>query len=640
MSPGCPRGFGFAVLGLVAVGATLTAQTSAPRQKILAGSGFENATAVATDPSGYIYVAGTTSSPDFPLLNATQTVLRGQALVVSFDSGASWRPANLSDPFIATLVVDPTDGFTVYAASGSKVYKTTDGGLRWFPTKVETFGPQGSITLLAVDPQKPQTIYAAGQGLPKIAKSDDGGITWKTLNLPPTKFLSDYASTTTLDVDPFHSGTLYAANNQSTYVTYDGGENWGKVLSPAGTDGEFHVYFDPSTPDVQYAFEEVLYKSTDAGQTWKPLNSPVLFYYGFAVDPVRPGYLYAQGDGKFFRSRDSGATWESFVNTNSGFPVADPNSNVIQAGLGRSTDGGITWKPAPLSRSPSTLVFARSVPGRVYAVSNPSTSGFVAKLTPSLEIVFSTYLGGGGETTPHAIVTDGAGNIYVAGETYSADFPVTPGALQREFGGDRDAFVVKLSSEGQLLWGTYLGGRFTESANALALDRDGSVIIAGSSSSLDFPTVPPTGQRGAFVAKLSPDGNRAIYVKVFAGCNAVARAVATDPNGSIVVAGDIQESGQSPADLNPTADALQPKPAGDVDGFWGRLDSSGAVTYLSYWGGFGGEFVTGVAVDSDGNAYLAGTTNSFNFPTTPGVYQRSQRTNCVYPPALGFKLIP
>src|SRR5258708_5743219 len=169
MPPKGTRCFGFALLALAASCTICTAQTpAAPRQRVLAGSGFENATAVATDANGYIYVAGSTSSPDFPLLNATQTVLRGQALVVSFDSGASWRPANLSDPFIATLAVDPTDGYTVYAASGSTVYKTTDGGLRWIAHDVETFRGVG-ISLLAIDPQKPQTIYAPGQD-PKIAK--------------------------------------------------------------------------------------------------------------------------------------------------------------------------------------------------------------------------------------------------------------------------------------------------------------------------------------------------------------------------------------------------------------------------------------------------------------------------------------
>jgi uncharacterized protein (TIGR03437 family) len=615
--------FCFALIALAAVG---YAQTSfPPQQRLLSGSGFEHATAVTTDANGYIYVAGSTSSPDFPLLNATQTVHRGQALVVSFDSGASWRPANLSDPFIATLAVDPTDGFTVYAASGSTVYKTTDGGLRWIAHDVETFRGFG-ITLLAIDPQKPQTIYAAGQDR-KIAKSDDGGITWKVLALPPPRFPNS-TSVNTLDVDPFHSGVVYAASSQSTYVTYDGGDNWGKVLPPAGSDREFRVYFDQATQDVQYVFDDVLYKSTDAGQTWKPLNSPVLFFYGFSVDPVRAGYLYAQGDGKFFRSRDGGATWESFVNTTSGFPVADPNSNVIQAGLGRSIDGGMTWKPAPLSRSPSFLVYARSIPGLVYAVAIPSTSGFVAKLTPSLEIVFSTYLGGGGTTTPHAIVTDGTGDIYVAGDTYSVDFPVTPGALQRELGGLNDAFLAKLSGDGQLLWATYLGGRSTDSANAMAIDRDGSVIIAGGTSSPDFPAVPPTALTGAFVAKISPNGDHAAYVTGF-GASGVVRGVAVDSDGSVVVAGDA--TNPTPGVFIPTADAAQPKSAGGIDAFLGRLDSSGRITYLTFWGGNSDENVAGLGLDADGNAYVAGTTISGGFPTTPGAYRRTLTFDCVYP---------
>jgi photosystem II stability/assembly factor-like uncharacterized protein len=219
------------------------------------------------------------------------------------------------------------------------VYKTTDGGLRWAALQVQPLGGT-PVTLLAIDRQKPQTIYAAGQDR-KIARSDDRGVTWKSLTLPPPRFPSNL-SVDTLDLDPFHSGTVYASISKTTYVSRDGGENWGQILSPTGSTFSQRTYFDPVTPDVQYIFDERLYKSTDAGQTWNPLDSPLLWYYGFSIDPVRPGYLYGQGDGTFFRSRDGGVTWEPFVNSfTAATPVADPSSNVILAGLGRSSDGGV-----------------------------------------------------------------------------------------------------------------------------------------------------------------------------------------------------------------------------------------------------------------------------------------------------------
>ena len=89
--------------------------------------------------------------------------------------------------------------------------------------------------------------------------------------------------------------------------------------------------------------------------------------------------------------------------------------------------------------------------------------------------IFSTILSGSGQDYANAVVTDSQGNVYVAGETYSKDFPVTPGAYQTTFGQTADAFVAKLGPDGKIIWATFLGGELTDSATGIALDSSGNV---------------------------------------------------------------------------------------------------------------------------------------------------------------------
>ena len=126
----------------------------------------------------------------------------------------------------------------------------------------------------------------------------------------------------------------------------------------------------------------------------------------------------------------------------------------------------------------------------------------------------STFLGGpggrSGEDRATALKVDGQGNILVAGETYSSDFPTTAGAYDATYNGFSDAFVAKLSSDlGTRQAATFLGGSDWDSATALAIDGQGTVVVAGWTESSDFPTTAGAydatldGFRDAFVARLS-----------------------------------------------------------------------------------------------------------------------------------------
>src|SRR2546425_3492189 len=100
---------------------------------------------------------------------------------------------------------------------------------------------------------------------------------------------------------------------------------------------------------------------------------------------------------------------------------------------------------------------------------------------------FSTFLGGSRGEFAAAVTTDSQGNIYIAGQTGSPDFPVTPRAAQPKFGGGSAAFVAKLSPDGVLAWATYFGGSGGDGARGVAVDSDGNVIVTGITHSPDLP---------------------------------------------------------------------------------------------------------------------------------------------------------
>jgi len=253
------------------------------------------------------------------------------------------------------------------------------------------------------------------------------------------------------------------------------------------------------------------------------------------------------------------------------------------------------------------------------------SNAFVARLAPSgSELVFSTYLGGSGTDQAGDIALDTAGNIYITGFTNSPHFPTTPDAYQSVcdrgansgacfFG---DAFAAKISPTGRkLLYSTYLGGTAYDSGNAIAVNQDGTLLIAGQTGSSDFPVQNAfqnslAGPFNGFVTKLNTDGSGLVF-STYLGGNGfdAATGVALDARGSIYVAGTTTSSNF------PTAKPLQPTNQGNGDGFVSKLDASGtALIYSTYLGGTGWDYPFRIAVDPRGAAALVGFTASTDLP--------------------------
>jgi len=273
---------------------------------------------------------------------------------------------------------------------------------------------------------------------------------------------------------------------------------------------------------------------------------------------------------------------------------------------------------------------------------------FVTKFRPDGSVVYSTYLGGNdGFDGGLAVDIDGEGDgaAFVTGVTTSTDLPVTPGALDRTCGTDgacnpeapfgrptRDAFVVKLDPSGSsLVYATYLGGSGAENGvvaggvlageqAGLAVGPAGEAVVTGTTESADFPVTGGAlqpAQRGAsdvFVAKLNTAGSALAFATYLGGSGADAAAAVAVEGSGVVVTGTTAS-----ADF-PVKGALQPVLAGTTDAFVAKLDADGtALAYATYLGGGGFEVGSGVAVDRDGAAYVAGSTSSAGIATA-GAY--------------------
>jgi uncharacterized protein (TIGR03437 family) len=243
-----------------------------------------------------------------------------------------------------------------------------------------------------------------------------------------------------------------------------------------------------------------------------------------------------------------------------------------------------------------------------------------------------------------AVAVDAGGNTYLTGSTTSPTFPATPGAFQTQYGGGTcpmplgfvtlsppcpDAFAIKLNPMGTVVWATYLGGSGADEGSAIAVDAGGNVYIAGGTASSNFPvtagaafpTLPgmPNVTAG-FVVKLNAAGSQMIYGTYLP---AMAAGLALDASGSAYAAG----SADHPSSPFPTtAGAFQTASIADETGLIVKLAPDGSsMAYATFLGGNSSNesitALTGIAVDSSGNAVVTGYNNLGDLPVTAGAFQ-------------------
>lgn len=332
-------------------------------------------------------------------------------------------------------------------------------------------------------------------------------------------------------------------------------------------------------------------------------NSEIVNVYGFKV----AGY-----DKKSELIIDPllASTYLGGLNSDYGNSVTvDPGGNIYVAGYTESSDFPTTTGACDISYNSGDI--------------------FVSKLNGDLtHLLASTYLGGSSDDYVRSIAIDSGKNIYVTGQTSSSDFPTTTGAYDTSKSGYSDAFLVKINGDlNGLIASTFFGGSDNDYAHSVVSDPSGIIVcVAGRTLSSDFPTTPGVydtvyNNDDVFIAKLNWNLTHLLASTFLGGSdNDYGNSITIDSERNICVSGETWSS-DFPATTG-TYDTSFNGGFGDV--FVSKLNWD--LTRLlasTFLGGTSDDSANSIATDSRGNIFVAGQTESLDFPTTPAAHDTS-----------------
>lgn len=276
-----------------------------------AGSGQESIEAMVADAQGNIYIAGTTTSPDFPVVAAWQPQIGESAVMRSSDSGATWTKLTTPSAGLQTIQPDPLNAKILFAASSTAIYKSTDAGLSWRIVYAWTarLGLTRSVGMV-VDPGNTRRLAAATPT--GFLVSLDGGETWMPPGSQPPTCFSTQQIATQVAVDPLGSGTMTLGGIYGLCVSRDWGVTFQGANPAEPGGGGIIAAFDLWHPGwiyaaVNHGTQGFLYLSTDSGRTWTQRTAPPSVYFTdvafLSADPDQPNAWYATtGEGALWRS--------------------------------------------------------------------------------------------------------------------------------------------------------------------------------------------------------------------------------------------------------------------------------------------------------------------------------------------------
>ena len=572
----------------------------------LGGSGGGNGegdsgTGIAVDTAGEAFVAGFTNSADFPTTpGAFQTVCPSASPPI----GCAQTSA-----FVAKLKADGS-GLT-------------------YSTLIVGVGRTGSSSATAIAIDKTGRAYVTGQADGQFPHTANGSFS-KTL------FAGIFVSIVNQSGSKFrYSAVLPSISGQGNSIAVSGG----KIYVGGWTQ-------DPGFPTTGAAYE----RSCSICQFYSAGFVTIL---NPSAPTAKKSLIYST---YLYGLDTSGDSVQSIA--------VDRSARIWAVGMTSASDFPTTKKAFQTEKNCS--------------LDSGCTSGFLSILDRSFKarrgLFYSTFLSGSGIDNANSLAIDSSGRAYIAGQTSSIDFPVTPNAAQLTFApctecadGSAAAFVTVLEpstkGEPQLIYSTFLGGvaapppqpsfpspsfPYDDSPQAIALDNMGQVHVAGVTFSDVFPVTAnapqsqcsacATGGADGFVARLNPGLSAGtLQYATFVGGSGprllgdIANAVALDASGNIYVAGLTGST-----DFPVTAGALERsclgctraggnfEEAGGYDGFVTEINPAAPpdsqLVYSTYLGGTGQDAINAIALDSAGNAYVAGYADSPDFPITPNGY--------------------
>ena len=548
----------------------------------LGGTGAETAPRIAVDSAFNFYIAGSTTSTDFPGTQTTpptplQKNLAGAAdvFIAKFNSSGS---ALQFATYLGGSGTDSAQGLAVDAAENVYLAGTTTSGD--FPTSngVQT-SPKGSsthtfVTQLKVDASENQTLgystYLSGSGTDAMS-----GLTIDSKGLI-------YVIGTTTSKDFLVAPTQGALQNT--------------LVGPI-------AFFVSKIDPTQTSTASLIYSTYFGGSF--PTTGTVTGG-GIAVDNNSTGSnIFITGGTNF-----------EFNGDQNDFPIKNAGQGCLDT-PGQSNENGNCTQGLT------------------------ATDAFVAKINPlntsGAQLIYSTYIGGKGNDVGNGIAVDAAGNAYIAGYTDSTDDPllITQGAgapaYQTTNKGTTDAFVAKVtnpvagSNNSNVVFSyfSYLGGSGIDKANSLAIDTVQGAIVAGTTNSADFNVTPdalqPTlgGANDVFVARLDTTGFSSASKGTFAtylggAADDHGTGVAVDSNAVIYVAGD------TASNPFPTASAFQNTLKGSQNAFAAKLGPAVSLTVTATQSGTvnaGNQATFNYVITNNGDA-VAGVAFIDNLATT------------------------
>ena len=539
-------------------------------------SGTDGATAVTVDSSGNVYVTGTSDSPNFPTTPGAFSTTNGHNAV-----------------FVTKIA-------TLNSGVQSLVYSTF-------------LGSNDTASGIAVD--------SAGEAYVAGTAGNFGSVPTTKRALQPKKpgFQSGFVT----KLNATGSGLLY-----STYLGGSGNtiQCCGDGVSAIALDSKGNAYVTGLTQSTDFPVTGGAFQTTCPNAA-----SGTGCITGFVAKISNNGSKLAYST--FLGAEDTNPN--DFYGAGQGLGVA-----VDSAGSAYVTGFFSVGAATPQPLFPTTPgAFQTAGCAEQLTAFYQCYGAFVTKLNAGgSALVYSSVLAGNNFEAGYSIAVDAGGNAYVEGATGSTDFPTTSGAYQTSPG---PSFVTKLNANGTgLAYSTYFPGVVPFTAFAtLAIDHAGDVYITGvTGGSTTFPTTagsfqttaPGGGKNNdAFVSKLNATGTGLAYSTYLGGAtnDDIGQAIAVDGGGNAYVVGQTFST-----DFPTTSSAAQTSAGGNGDGFMSKLNATGAApAYSTYLDGsalnptpFSGfDTGNGVAVDSMGEAYIAGCTESGTFPTTSGAFQTS-----------------